>query len=134
LAGLAPRVSILDTTFFIDLYRLDAGATQIWESIRLGEIQGSYSAVTAFELWVGRLSQEESDFYDGLMLNLEEIPLTSSAARRAATWLRDLSGPPAERLIRDAMVAASAADRGEAVFTRNQRDFSRFRGVEVESH
>lgn len=127
-------MSVLDTTFFIDLFRLDAGATQVWESIRLGDINASYTAVTAFELWVGRLSQDESDFYDGLFLHLQEVALTASAARRAAGWLRDLAGPPAERLIRDAMVAASAADRDEPVYTRNQRDFSRFEGVEVRTY
>jgi len=54
--------ALLDTTFFIDLHRRDFGATQIWESIFSGEMTASYSAVTAFELWIGQLSSDEAAY------------------------------------------------------------------------
>jgi predicted nucleic acid-binding protein len=127
-------VSLLDTTFFIDLHRRDSGALDLWVAIRLGRVSGSYSAVTIFELWYGRLSQSESDFYDGVLKELDEVALTSDAARRAASWLRDTPGTVPERLVRDAMVASSAVERGEAVYTRNRRDFSRFEGVDVRGY
>jgi predicted nucleic acid-binding protein len=128
------RVGLLDTTFFIDLHRQDIGALDLWELIRLGEVEASYSAVTAFELWFGRLSESESRFYEGTMRELEAIALTTAAARRAAEWLKGSSGPVSERLIRDAFVASSAVERGVGVYTRNRRDFMRFAGVEVETY
>jgi predicted nucleic acid-binding protein len=124
-------VSVLDTTFFIDLFRRDTDAALLWESLRRGEEAAADSTVTVFELWRGRLSLEEGDFYSDLMLVLEEIALSGAAARQAASWLRNLPASSAERLIRDAMVAASAAERGEPIYTRNHRDFSRFEGIQV---
>lgn len=119
------HVSVLDTTFFIDLFRQDSGAALLWESMRREGAPGSYSAITAFELWLGQLSQQESDFYDSLLISLNEISLTASAARQAADLLRDMSPSASERLIRDAMMAASAAEQGEKVVTSNVRDFTR---------
>jgi predicted nucleic acid-binding protein len=127
-------VSVLDTTFFIDLFRRDTGAARLWETIRLGEVHAAYSSVTVFELWLVRLSAQESEFYEQLMVALEEVALTAAAAKTAASWLRELPSAAAERLIRDAMVAASAYERGDDVYTRNQRDFSRFSEVEVKTY
>jgi predicted nucleic acid-binding protein len=127
------HVSLLDPTFFIDLFRRDTGALRVWESIRTGQASGSYSAITAFELWLGRPSQDEDDFYTGLMQLLDEAALTAAAGRRAAEMLRGLPASMSERLIRDALVAASAAERGETVITRDVRDFNRL-SVAVEGY
>jgi predicted nucleic acid-binding protein len=131
--GASFLVSLLDTTFFIDLYRQDSGALRVWEALRSQTLAGSFSAISAFELWVGRLSPEESAFYAASMQLLEEAVLTAAAGRRAAEMLRDLPAAMAERLIRDAMVAATAAERGETVITRNVRDFSRL-AIPVETY
>jgi predicted nucleic acid-binding protein len=47
-------------------------------------------------------------------------------ARQAAYWLRGTGERPREDLIRDALIAATAAARGEVIYTRNVRDFQRF--------
>ena len=126
-------MSVLDTTFFIDLYRRDAGATGLWNQIFAGQEQASYSPVTVLELWLGRLTSEEETFYESILSLLEEVPFSSAAARRAATSLRGLQPARAERLIRDAMVGASAQERGEIVRSRNLRDFGLL-SIEVESY
>jgi predicted nucleic acid-binding protein len=118
--------AILDTTFFIDLRRGDAGAEALWNSVSAGNVTASYSPVAALELWLGNQSLAEEEFYEAVFFLLEEAPLTASAAKLAGVWLRELPGTTAERVIRDALIAASASERGEAIYTRNRRDFSRF--------
>lgn len=72
------------------------------------------------------MSSLESDFYSAIFVFLEEAELSVKAATQAATWLRELSGPQAERLIRDALLAATAGLRSEMIYSRNLRDFRRF--------
>ena len=83
-------MSVLDTTFFIDLHRRDIGASKLWASIFSGGVAASYSSITVFELWLGSLSQAEAAFYENLFLLLEEVPLTANVARRAAEFIRAL--------------------------------------------
>jgi predicted nucleic acid-binding protein len=123
--------ALLDTTFFIDLRRGDAGAVALWGSVASGALSASYSAIAAFELWLGNQSADEEDFYEAALFLLEEVALTASAAKQAGVWLRRIPARTSERLVRDALVAASASERSEPIYTRNQRDFGRFAGVEV---
>jgi len=118
--------ALLDTSFFIDLRRGDAGALNLWRSIFSGLLTCSYSVVTTFELWVGNVSEEEADFYDGILFFLESVELTEEAAMVAADLLRTLPREQRERLFRDALIAASASIRGETIYTRNLRDFESF--------
>jgi predicted nucleic acid-binding protein len=119
---------VLDTTFFVDLHRAQhPGALALWESIERGEVSGSYSPLTVYELWVGlRLDGVEEAFYDSMFLLLEEAPLTSAAAKNAGSWLRQIRGSITEALVRDALIAATAAAMGSNVCTLNRRDFMRF--------
>lgn len=125
---------LFDTTFFIDLRRgRSAGAVDFWERLQTGETTGSYSPITVYELWVGqRFDREEEVFYESILALLEEVPLTSAAAKVAASWLRLMSGV-SESLIRDALIAATAAGRGERVCTLNSRDFAQF-AVEMQPY
>jgi len=118
--------ALLDTTFFIDLHRGDPGAVSLWEQISDGSLTAALPAVAAFELWLGNQTTEESEFYEAVFAFLEEASLSPDAAKQAGTWLRQFPAEAAERLIRDALIAASALERGEAIFTRNSRDFGRF--------
>ena len=125
---------LFDTTFFIDLRRgRSAGAIDFWERVQAGDITGSYSPITVYELWVGqRFDREEEVFYESILALLEEIPLTAVAAKVAASWLRPMAGV-SESLTRDALIAASAAGRVERVCTLNSRDFARF-PIEVQPY
>jgi len=118
--------ALFDTTVFIDCYRGDRGAEALMNSVLSGSMTASYSAVTSFELW-GRISsiQEESDYLLFLAF-CDEAALTASMARQAAVMLRGQSARRAEALSRDALIAVTAAERGEPVYTHNVRGFRRF--------
>jgi predicted nucleic acid-binding protein len=117
---------LLDTTFFIDLYRGDPSAAEVFNGIFAGEALGDYSPITAFELWSGRLLAVEEDFYEAILAHLSEATLTTGAAKRAGAWLRGLPAPTNERLTRDALIAATAEELHQSICTRNVRDFQRF--------
>ncbi len=76
------------------------------------------------------MAEEEAEFYE----DLDEAPLTSNVVRQGGEWVRVLPAEIAERLMRDALIAATAADRNEPVRTRNIRDFRRFPAASVETY
>ena len=118
---------LLDTTFVIDLRRGDQSAREIWQQIRQRSIAASYSSITAYELWLSKdLNSSDEAIFRVLFTFLEEAPLTVDAAAQTAIWLRDMPRRTRDRRLRDAFIAASAAERGEPVYTRNVRDFARF--------
>jgi predicted nucleic acid-binding protein len=127
--------ALLDTTFFIDLRKATrTGANELWDQFVSGLRSGAYSAVTAYELWVGQqVTREEEVFYLSVFQVLEEVPLSSEAAQLAGLWLRGQARTTAENRIRDAFIAASAALRREPVVTANVRDFRRL-DVQVERY
>ena len=126
---------LLDTSFFIDIRRGgDEGANRLWEAIKSGERSGSYSAVTAYELWVGqRFSREEELLYESMFVLLEPTGIEVDDAKRAGQWLRTL-GERSEYIFRDALIASAAVRRGEPVVTRNLTDFRKLPSVEVETY
>ena len=127
--------AILDTTFFIDLRNRDSGAEDLWNMITDGTVSAAFSTMTAFELWVGReFDVRRERFYLQTFRFLEEVPLTRSAASLAGAWLREFPREARNTWFRDALIAASAFEREEAVMTRNARDFARFPGVRVETY
>jgi predicted nucleic acid-binding protein len=123
------RVSdgLFDTTFFIDLRKGDAGAMQLWSDVEAGRFTAAFCTVTVFELWVGsNFTSEDGEFYSRLFSQLNEVPLSAFAAAQAGIWLRGLSRLRRERRSRDAMIAATAWERSEPVYTRNIDDFLRY--------
>ena len=124
--------AMLDTTFFIDLRNRDPGAENLWGTIRDGTLSAAFSTMTAFELWVGRdFDARREQFYLQMFRFLEEVPLTRSAASLAGAWLREFPREARNTWFRDALIAASAFERAEAVMTRNVRDFARFPGLKT---
>lgn len=117
---------LLDTTFFIDYHRGDAGARSLWTQVSNGTIEASVSPITVFELWAGTIGRIEEIIYKSMLTLCEEAPLRSAHAETAALWLRGVSTQIAEAVIRDAFIAAIAQARNEAICTRNVRDFTRF--------
>jgi len=117
--------ALLDTTVFIDYYRGDAGAKDLIDAVIDGSLTASYSSLTSFEIWIGIGNREEEIDFLAVLSQCEEAPLTAAMARTAAIWLKGLSPRRAEGLFRDALIAATANERGEAIYTRNVRDFER---------
>ena len=126
---------VLDTTFFIDLRRgQDSGALAMWSDIQDGRFRAAVSSVTYLELWMGsNLDREEELFYEGVLDLLDPVDISVKAARLAGGWLRPLRDDRSERLVRDALIAAVAFERAEAVYTANRRDFGRF-PVEIRNY
>ena len=116
---------LLDPTVFIDYYRGDAGAKDLFDAVIDGSLTASYSSLTSFEIWIGIDNREEELDFLAMLSQCEEAPLTASMARTAAIWLKGRSLRRAEGLFRDALIAATANERGEAIYTRNVRDFER---------
>ena len=116
---------LFDTTVFIDYYRGDAGAKDLIDAVIDGSLTASYSSLTSFEIWIGIDDREEELDFLAMLSQCEEAPLTAAMARTAAIWLKGLSPRRAEGLFRDALIAATANERGEAIYTRNVRDFER---------
>lgn len=119
--------AFLDTTFLIDLYRRDEGAVRVWNRVVAGELEVAYSPIAVLETWLGNFSPGEERFYEDVLRLAEEVPLDSSCAKNAAEQLRQLQ-PVAERIVRAALIAASASGRSEVILTRNRRDFAHFTG------
>jgi len=118
---------ILDTSFFIDLKNADRGANDLWGQIQSGSFGAAFSVLTPYELWVAEFFDVEDEiFFSHAFSGLDEAVLTRSAAARAGGWLRSLTRASRERRLRDALIAATAFERGEPVYTRNVRDFLRF--------
>jgi len=118
--------TLFDTTVFIDYYREDPSAQALINEVLEHSLKVSYSALTRFEIWIGISSYEEEIDYLGILGPFEEVPLTASMARMAAGWLRNLPPRQSEALFRDALIATTAAERSETIYTRNVRDFTRF--------
>lgn len=125
--------AVLDTTVFIDYFNGHPGARKIVGDVLTGRKTGAYSPITVLELWVGLASHEDEVSMQALLSSLEHAPLSDGAARAAAIWLRGTSPRRTESMYRDALIAATAKERGEPVVTRNVRDFGRF-GIDVQPY
>jgi len=60
-----------------------------------------------------------------LLALLEESYFDSDSARLMAAWLQVAPVSRSQRLTGDAIIAATAAARGEVIYTRNVADFVR---------
>ena len=118
--------ALFDTTVFIDYYKGDSAANALVQSVFDGAMTAPYSAITQFEVWSGITTHEEEIDYLAIMAICEVAVLTSSMARAAARLLRQFTPSRSEGLFRDALIAATAIERGETIYTRNARDFRRF--------
>jgi len=121
-------IDLYDTCVFIDYWRGDAAALTLIDFVRGQPRSASYSPVSATELWIypqlGR--QEEIEFVALTRYFLQEAQLNTIAAMKAGQLLRDYSRTQQMRLAADALIAATAEERGERVRTRNYKDFRRF--------
>jgi len=113
---------------FIDYWRGDQAAFALIDSIRTGQLSASYCTITATELWqYSRLDRREEIEYVALTRYfLTEAPITGSAGIQAGQWLRPYSRSRRRRLCADALIAATAQERGEMIRTRNYRHIRLF--------
>ena len=117
--------ALFDTTVFIDYYKGDPGADALMQAVFNGSMTASHSAITHFEIWSGIRGYHEEIDYLATITWCEEAVLSASMARSAARLLRRFTASRSEAPFRDALIAATASERGEAIYTRNVRDFRR---------
>jgi len=119
---------LYDTSVFIDYWKGDTAAFTLINSARRQPQSASYSPLSATELWqyprLGR--QEEIEYVALTRYFLQEAQLTTTAAMKAGQLLRAYSRNQRRKLVADALIAATAEERGERVVSRNDRDFRKF--------
>ncbi len=119
---------LLDATVFRDYRVGDPGARVIIEQVIEGSRTASVSPLTVFELWEGDggLDRRAEMGYAGMLGFLETAPLSSEAAKVAGVWIASVEPEQRDELARVALIAATAQERGEPIYTRNVESFSRF--------
>ena len=80
-----------------------------------------YSAVSAVELWAGARPGEYTAL-DALFDALLCVPIDAALGRRAGEYLRRYRKSHAVEL-GDALIAASAVERGATLWTRNRKHY-----------
>lgn len=119
---------LYDTCVLIDYWKGDAAAISLINVVRNRPKSASYSPLSATELWqYPNLSRREEIEYVALTRYfLQEAPLSTMAAIEAGQWLRGYSRNARMRLAADALIAATAKERGERVRSRNYKDIQKF--------
>ena len=121
---------ILDSCFLIDLMAGDAAAAAKLDELVDEGRPLALSAVSVTEIERG-LGDDGYDGFRAVISDVNVVPYDREMAQRAATALRSLDerGGPVGAV--DAMVAATALERGGSVVTRNVSEFRRLDGLQV---
>lgn len=113
---------LVDTDVVIEVLR-ERDPVVVDEWLRLGASSEPvfYSPVTAAELWQGARNKEEAAI--GTLLSaLTCAPIDEQIGRRAGDYLRTYRASHGTEL-GDALIAATAAVHGWAVWTRNRKHY-----------
>lgn len=109
---------LVDTDVFIDHLR---GAAEL----KPRRHRVHYSVITRAELFAGNSA---SDLFGQLLAPFREVAIDRSIAERAGRVRRETG-----IRLPDALIAATALERGLDLATRNARDFEHVRGVRLRS-
>jgi predicted nucleic acid-binding protein len=107
---------LVDTDIFIDHLR---GAVEL----KVGRHRLHYSVVTRAELFAGATG---TGFAAQVLTPFREIPVDRPIAERAGRIRREFG-----LRMPDALIAATALERGLGLATRNKKHFERVRGLRV---
>jgi len=121
---------IIDSTFLIDLMAGEAGAVAKLDELVEDAEPLAVSALTVTEVSRG-IENDDRDTFDDVIEDVSVVPFGRGEARRAADLLRSLDGSGIPIGAVDAMIAATALERGEKVLTRNLAEFERVDGLRV---
>jgi predicted nucleic acid-binding protein len=116
-------VTILtDSDILIEVARgRDKNMVSRWLEVGESDALILYSAVSAAELWAGARPAEYTAL-DALFDALLCVPVDAAVGRRAGEYLRRYCKRHAVEL-GDALVAASAVERGARLWTRNRKHY-----------
>ncbi len=118
---------LFDTCVFIDYWRGNNGALSLVDAAKNNPLSVSYCTLTATELWqYPKLQRQEEIEFIALISIMQEALITTAAAMKAGQWLRNYNRNQRRILAADAIIAATAEQRGDCVRTRNQKDINKF--------
>ena len=113
---------LTDSDILIEISR-GRDKTMVAQWLELGQSDALilYSAVSAAELWAGARPSEYAAL-DALFDALLCVPIDAALGRRAGEYLRRYRKSHAVEL-GDALIAASAVERGASLWTRNRKHY-----------
>ncbi|HLK66674.1 MAG TPA: type II toxin-antitoxin system VapC family toxin [Bryobacteraceae bacterium] len=113
---------LTDSDILIEVSR-GRDKTMVSQWLELGQSDALilYSAVSAAELWAGARPPEYAAL-DALFDALLCVPIDAALGRRAGEYLRRYRKSHAVEL-GDALIAASAVERGARLWTRNRKHY-----------
>ena len=113
---------LTDSDILIEVSRgRDKTIVSRWLELGQSEALILYSAVSAAELWAGARPAEYTAL-DALFEALLCVPINAALGRRAGEYLRRYRKSHAVEL-GDALIAASAVERGASLWTRNRKHY-----------
>lgn len=115
---------VFDTVVLIDYFCGRPGVRPYFDAILNKEATAVYSTITELELWQGLRPGEEAR-HEALLSLLERVSLNGDIARLAGEMRREVG---LDKLsLPDAAIAATAAQLGRRLITRNARDFEQLK-------
>jgi predicted nucleic acid-binding protein len=118
-SGLMTRQELLfDSTGLVDLYRGQVVLQPYLEALINRDISAYISVITEAELWRG-LRADEVQRHETLLAFFTRLPLHSTAARQAGTWMQRYASRGLGWM--DALIVATAHQAGLTVLTRDLR-------------
>ncbi len=119
---------LYDTSVFIDYWTGDSAAVALVKSAINSPNTVSYSPISVVELWqsakLGR--QEEIEFSALTQHFIIDTGLSTNVAKKAGQSLMSYNRNQRMRLTSDAIIAATAEERGDKIRTRNVTDIRKF--------
>lgn len=128
---------LLDSTFLHDLVREDQAAVDRLDELIDAGTPVAISSLTVFEVGVGLrgAGAQYKDRFQEVVDDLEEVPFGPAEARLALDLQRELYDRGEAIGALDALIAATAAGRGDSrVLTRNVDEFERVDAIGVETY
>lgn len=116
--AMAERELLFDSSALIDLYRGRGAVRRYHDALLAGELAGYLSVITEAELWRG-LRIGEIERHEALLALFARLPLGSTAARQAGTWMQQYESRGLGWM--DALIVATARASGLTVLTRDHR-------------
>jgi len=112
----------LDTSFLIDWHRRDPRVLPPLDAVLAGLHEISVDPVVETEYFAAeRIDRGKQLTYDTALSLGSSIPLTSEAARLAASWLAPMDQPKRLAHFADALIAAIAATADAVLVTGDRR-------------
>ena len=131
-------MTVVDTTFLIDLMRGEAGAVRVRDTYAGEGWSLHVTDVSLHELHRGlaqaRVPPDEHGRIQAALEATHGLPLDSEAARIGGQIEGALKAHGRAIDVEDCMIAAIALRHGLGVITRNQRHFGRIDGLSVQTY